>query len=315
MKDYLLSKEDEEPKLRDSLTPGTSEQAAPVPMVREAVQPPMAPPSMQSVPPLPVAKKPAPKLPGMPLDVTGDQLEQYLGRQKESLNKYGPEAQMDLQQKTLADRNSLGSRLTSGAKGFADALMMGVAGAGNPGWQREFENQQDRQAAEQMGTMQRAGELNTQRTATNMNIDRMDPKSAVSKSIQQSYAPLFEKLGYEPNAITSMSAANIENAVNLMAQFGGKQVEAMIKKYEMEIQNAQFQETKRHNRAEETTQAAESVLKGSKIPFIGPSHAQKVEAADTLAAQSSGAPYGLETERNGVTYRWSPSTQKYHKVQ
>jgi hypothetical protein len=30
---------------------------------------------------------------------------------------------------------------------------------------------------------------------------------------------------------------------------------------------------------------------------------------------SNAPPYGEVTERNGIQYKWSPVTQKYHKVQ
>lgn len=261
MPKYLL--QDEEPELLGDLTQGTSQQMAPAPIPQQQTlvkaPPPMAPPPMNSVPALPPQAPAAPpvKLPGMPDGISPQDFEGYLSAQKKSLDTFGPEAQMGLQKGIDNRRNSLGYKATEGLKGFADALMMGVAGAGNPNWQGQFTQQENQMANEQMNTLKAADEGNLRRTSTNMNIDRMNPQSALSKSLQDSYAPLFEKLGYPPEALARMSAANLESAMALMAQFGGKQVEAMIKKYEAEVAGAQFEETKRHNRAVEGSQEAD----------------------------------------------------------
>lgn len=292
MNGYMLDEED--PKLLNTLTPGTSQQQAP-PTIAPPV---MAPPPMAQVPQLPPVQAPPPqvppKLPGMPQGIGPNELEQYLAQQKQSLNKYGPEDVMATQQANDAQRNSLGSRATSGLKGLADAIMMGVAGQGNPGWQKQYEDQQNLQSKERMDALKEARSSNMQGIEANMSLDSKNAKSPLSKEKQESYGPLFEKLGYPPASIQTMSASDIDNAMNLMAQFGGKQVEAMIKKYELELQGAQFGEVMRHNRAAEENQAtgdkraaAESIIKGSNIPFIGPTHSQKVEATNYLASQAT----------------------------
>lgn len=209
------------------------------------------PPQMPALPPTtapiapkqplgPIAPLPQTKLPGMPESVSIPELEGYLGKQKESLNEYGPEAQMELQDETLDERNSLGSRATSGLKGFADSIMQGVAEAGNPGWQKQYEDRQDALAKERMDTLKSAGQANMQRAQSNMSIDAMNPKSELSKSKQQTYAPLFEKLGYPPDALAGMSAANIDNSLQLMTTYGGKEIEAQIKQNDLEIERARL---------------------------------------------------------------------------
>ncbi len=295
---------EEEPKLLGDLTPGASQQMAPMP---PPVAPPvMAPPAMNQVPPLPrqapaPVAAPSPQLPGMPPNVGLNDFEKYLNQNKQQINRFGPDDILAQQNQNDADRNSLSTRATSGLKGFADALMMGVAGAGNPGWQKDFENQKNLQASERMGALKDARGANIQGVESNMSLDKLNPGSELSKASQDTYAPLFEKLGYPADAISKMPAAGIENALTLMAQFGGKQVEAMIKKYEAEIAGSEFEETKRHNRAVEGNQAvgdkraaAETILKGSKIPFVGPSHAQKVEATNYLAGQTTEHPQANE---------------------
>ncbi len=248
---------DDDPQMLGDLTKGTSSQVAPAPI---APPPPQTinqdgkqyafspgqqgaltvqnqgvpPPSLLTAPP-PVAK--SIRLPGMPEGVGPDEIAAYLARQKGQLNKYGPEAQMALQQQLTDRQNSLGNRATEGLNGFGDALMMGVARAGNPGWQQQFQAKEQQNAENQMGALRGAGEANIKRTEAGMSLDRMDPKSDLSKSAQNTYAPLFQKLGYQPAAIRGMSSANIENALSLMTQFGGEQIKAEIQRMQFGLEN------------------------------------------------------------------------------
>lgn len=234
-------------------------------------------------------------LPGMPAGVTPDDLPTYLNKQRVSMNKYGPEEQMALQKSLTDRRNGLGYKVTSGAKGFADALMMGVARAGNPGFQQQFENQENLEGQQRMNTLQKANEGNLQRTQANMSLDTMDPSSALSKEAQNTYAPLFQKLGYPESALTNMSASKIENALSLMTQLGGAEIQAQIKEYELEIERARLQGTlgkqesdERLAKEKQRSDSAQTILKGSSIPFIGPSHSEKEEARKVLMDQVSG---------------------------
>lgn len=260
------------------------------------------------------------KLPGMPPDVTPTDLEGYLGTQKASLNKYGPEQQMELQNSLNERQNSLGYKAKEGLKGFGDAIMQGVAQAGNPGWQRSFQDQQQQFNQDQMSTLKGANDSNLKRTEANMSLDAMSDKSPLSQAKQQAYAPLMQKLGYEPSAIQGMSAANIDNALALYAQYGGKEAEAMIKQFEAQIaasqQATQFEETKRHNAEMENLQrqsgqrdAAESILRTDKKAsllnplswFGGLPGDQKKAATDTLAGQlDGGGAHEFKTEEEAA---------------
>lgn len=218
------------------LTPGTSRQVAPL----TASPPP--PPTMAAPAPLvPTASAaPAPaapvKLPGMPPDVSPDAIGGYLAQQRSKLNRFGPDQRLQLQDSLNQRQNSFGNRATSGLKGFADALMMGVARAGNPNWQGQYEANEQQFAKDQIDAFDAARSANTQEVESGMTLDRMDPSSDLSKQAQATYAPLFEKLGYQPSAVKNMSADKIESALSLMTQFGGMEIQAAIKQFEAEIE-------------------------------------------------------------------------------
>jgi hypothetical protein len=176
------------------------------------------------------------KLPGMPPNVTPDEIMPYLQSQKTQLNRFGPQQRMDVQNSLNERQNSLGYKLTDAGKGFADALMMGVARAGNPNWQGQFQQQEQQNAQNQIGALKDAGDLNTRQVESNMALDKMNPTSALSKEMQKTYAPLFQKLGYPTDKLNGMSAANIDSAMQLMAAYGGKEMEAAIKEFEAGIE-------------------------------------------------------------------------------
>jgi len=230
-----------------------------------------APAAMAPTPP------PVQKLPGMPPSVTVDDLTPYLAQNKAKTERFGPDSTINLQNSLNARQDSFANRATSGMKGFADALMMGVARAGNPGWQQAYDQSELQYGQNQMSALKDARDANFKQVESGMTIDRMDPNSPISRSSQQAYAPLVQKLGYPAEALRGMSAANIDNTLQLMAAYGGKEIEAMIKEYELAIErarlgqaNAKAQSEKEIAAENQRIQAAKD-LSGQKEPskFFG----------------------------------------------
>lgn len=314
------------PDLMDTLTQGTSTQNAPM-----TVQPP--PPTMAPPPAaapqqpaadmnVPAAPQTSPQLPGMPPSITPDKLAGYLNMQKQGLDKFGPEAQMQLQQALNARKGSMGYKIADAGKGFADALMQGVARAGNPGWQNQFESQQNQYAADQMNTLRGAQEGNIKNTEAKMTLDKMNPNSDLSRNSQESYGPLFEKLGYKPDKIKGMSASNIESALNLMTQYGGQEVQAKIKEFELQIERMRLAEAAGKNSADAEiqrqkvrTDAAKELLDKSKnarvlgipIPFTNDVSGKEEDAArKTLVDQLDGNEITPDVKAYSVKHGISP---------
>lgn len=274
MSGYLRSPQKED-ELLDGLTSGTSQQLLPVPTA-PAPAPVIAPPAPEAAP-APIPQKPPVQLPGMPPSVQPDELAGYLGKQRSAVNQYGADETMALQNQLNARQNSFGNKATSGLKGFADALMMGVARAGNPGWQGQYEDQERQYAQDQKSALKDARESNLKQTEAGMTLDRMDPSSELSKTKQDSYAPLFEKLGYPSDRLRNMSGADIDSALQLMAAYGGAEKQALIKEYEMEIERAKMAQVAGKVSSEQElarnkakTDAASEILKRSgNAKFLG----------------------------------------------
>lgn len=300
MNGYKLKDEE----LIDGLTPGTSEQVPPValaptpPMPTKPAPAPAIPPSpavVDSNPaPMP-APAMSPKLPGMPAGVSDTDIKGYLSGLRGKLGEYGASDMMKMREDLNRRRNSLGYKATEGLKGFADAIMMGVAGAGNPGFKSQFQSDERAYADANLQALKDARATNLQEVQAGIEIDKSDPGSPISKAAQASFGPLFQKLGYQPNSIKGLSAANIESALALMTQYGGKEIEAILRGQEMKLAVQQYEEAKRHNEELESLQAiddkraaAEEVLQQSSSlnPFRWK---QRAEAKDIISGLAGGA--------------------------
>ena len=189
-------------------------------------------------------------LPGMPPDVNPDEIEKYIQGQKQQINKYGPEQQLALQRQLTAQRTGLPHALISGAKGFSDALMQGVARAGSSGNQEAYENQTNELAKEQMGAMGRAGEQNMQQIGANRQVDMIDPKSTISKAYQASFAPVFQQMGIPSSQVAKMSGSQIETVAEISAKTLDYRMQQEMKKAMLDVQRMTAMGTIQNQQAE-----------------------------------------------------------------
>lgn len=220
---------EKEPELVDSLTPGSSQQMAP------PVIPPIAPVNQPIIQPTPKIV-PRGTLPGMPPSVTPDEISGYIRQNKMNMSKFGPQQQVDLQNALSNQRNSLGYKITDAGKGFADALMQGVARAGNPGWQQQFENQSNLEGQQQLDTLQKAHSQQAEDVKAGMSLDMSDPNSNISKTYRDSYAPIFAKMGYSPDSLKRMSASQIGTVAELGVKYADVQVQNELKMMGLRLQ-------------------------------------------------------------------------------
>lgn len=257
----------------------------------------------------------------------------YVNQQQAAIGKYGPEQQLAVEQAIRKGQNSPGSLVGQGLAGLGDAIMQGVGRTGNPGFLKGVQERQQAQGAQQLGAYQRAGTQNMQQVEAKQKLDAIDPKSGLSQSKQNDYAPLLSKLGYSKSAISNLSANGIDSAVSLMTQFGGKQIEMMIKQFELGLEAQKVKETGRHNVAEEGAKAEETAGKAAETIVKPPTFLDRILGNPTTQAQRGGAgnvlakqagveqapgavgPLGATTVKDGKSYTWSPVSGKYHPTE
>lgn len=197
----------------DTTTPVALTQTPPLPSA-----PPPTPPSMPPVAFNPLGSHPASYPPppvisqASTVPSSSDDTSNYLNQQKASLSTFGPEQQMAVQNAILQRQRSPGSLVGQGLAGLGDAIMQGVARAGNPGFLSALQNRQDRQGEAQMGTMEKAQAGKLAQTQENMKLDAKNPSSSLSKIAQNSERPTLKRLGWSDDQINKTSAETIVDA-------------------------------------------------------------------------------------------------------
>lgn len=167
----------------------------------------------------------------------------YINQQKSAYNQYGPEQQLALQQALAQKYGGLQGKGAVALGGLADALMQGVARAGNPDFMGKIQGAQQADIGRQTEALKESRTSNIQNVEEGQKLDAQNPKSALSKLTQDSYKPLMSRLGY--HELSGMSAAQIETVSKVAAEFGGKEMERLWQQARLAVeQNMKHQEMK-----------------------------------------------------------------------
>lgn len=217
------------------------------------VKSPPLPPQTAAAPPMPqpMAPKPAPvadpallaaksanrrPLPGMPADMTPETLKGYLDQKRSAIDKYSADKQYALEKGNLEGRRGLGMNVANAAATFADGVMQGVARAGNPGFARQISDRESGLDNEEASAFDRARTNTMAEVEAKQKVDYMDPTSTMSKTYQEAFSPIFAKMGYAPQSVMKMPAAQIANIATLGIQYEDAQSQQELKKAMLGIQ-------------------------------------------------------------------------------
>jgi hypothetical protein len=223
----------------------------------------------------------------------------YLNQQKNALNKYGPEQQLAVEQAIRKGQNSPGSLVGQGLAGLGDALMQGVARAGNPGYLKSVQERQEKQGQQQLGAMQNAGQQQMAQVEAKMKLDAIDPNSGLSKATQKSYTPILSQYGWSPSLIKQLSAQDMQQVSGLMSQYVGKNLEMHMKQLELSLTAQKQAEEARHNKSTEAATEESNVEKAQADVVKPPTSLLERIAGPFTGAQRAGAAKGL-AETAGV---------------
>ena len=214
--------------------------------IASAVPPPAAPLQMPQAPAAPMANP----MPGMPAGVTPDAWQQLLAQQTAQVNKYSPDQQFAQEQAGIKARTGLGAALSNGGARFADAIMQGVARAGNPGFEKQQTDQANQLAGEASGAIERARKGSMEQVEANQKIDMQDPQSPTSKAYQKAFSPIFAKMGYDPKAVMGMPASQINTVADLGVRYADAQTQMELKKAMIQVQTLTAQASIANNQSE-----------------------------------------------------------------
>jgi hypothetical protein len=224
-------------------------------------------------------------LPKQPTPGNTSDIENYLNDQKTQLDKYGPEQQKEVYDTLTKKYSGIGNQVALAAAGLADAIEQGVARAGEGHFMQNIQGREQQQIENAVNEYKNLNESQRQAVEDKMKMDTFNPGSSLSRAKQTTYAPLLLKLGYQPQQIGKMSSSDIENATNLAQQYGGKELENMVKQFEIQLQGKRLG-------FEEQKSQKELAQKGQEIAG---------NAAKTLVEQQAAHPFMGKTTGTEAT--------------
>lgn len=208
-----------------------------------------------------------------------------------------------------------------GRAGASIAQGLSAAGGAPQDYLGKFNEQSQREKENLAGIPEKVSGLGKESLTISQQLQSRDPSSPYSKVIQNSNRQLLKSMGAKDSDIAAMSAdavndvvghqVTLQDALERIKQEGTYQ-RGMLGVQEEAQKTRRAEAETRGKEAEKN--ALEEVTKGSKIPFVGPSHSQK-EAAFGKLGKLGGldkGPLGETTVRNGKTYIWSPTSGAYH---
>lgn len=292
-------------------TAGVIPPPPPMPMSMAGLPPPAAPMAVPRGTPPSMPPTPPGAMPG---------LEEIMGSARQAAGslygQYTPDRRNELYAALLQKQNGMGNAIGSTLAGVGDAIAHGYGRDQTSFLDKTLQGQKDttKEGLEAFDTGQKQ---TLGATAAGMDLQKMDPNSAISKISREAYAPLLTKLGYSADALSRMSGANVESAAKVAADYGGKEMENLYHQAQLIVEQSQQRaalglkkEEIQSNRLKEKVE--HPIL--SALPTAANAEADKIAGLGGSggggAAQTG--PYGAEIQKGGTTYVWSPITQKYH---
>ena len=311
--------------LRTSLTPDTASQmpvpepaptpapTAPTPSIPGANLPinvpaPVAPIKPTATTPVAPVRPAAPATPGTTLGGEMTSAEKLLGT--------GPNDRAALAQ--AMQKYIRGGQLGAGIAGIGDAIASGATlGKVNPRGLEATEERLTGTAKTGMENYDKQLQEREQVFQLAKEQQQEDPKSAYSQAWVAAANKILAPHGI--NIPVGMSAAQGEKLLGPLATVVDAQAKIALMKNEAQFRLMVEQMNAKTRQQEVKSAANKTILEGSKLPFVGPSHEEKQAAAAREAAiaggnaESTPAPHGDMVKQNGKTYKWDGT--QYQEVQ
>ncbi len=131
-----------------------------------------------------------------------DELDKYIQGQEEQVDKYGsPDAQKEVYDRVLQDRNSIPTNIGRSLSGIGDSIVQSVARAGNPGFAQRYEdklNKSDEIALQQNPALQK---MNLEQMQAKQGLEKVRPGSALNQAELPVLSATFKTMGIPDDQI------------------------------------------------------------------------------------------------------------------
>jgi hypothetical protein len=225
-------------------------------------------------------------------------LDSYIQGQEKGVDKFGPDKQAAVMDMIAKQNNSLGNRIGRGGSAFADAIMQGVARAGNPGFLKSYDDRQKTLADRAIEGGKSLNEQQQTGLKEKQGLEEMSPATPLGASNLPMLQSVAKMYGMSPSAVASLAKTNPKTAIDMLNKVGefatGKmkaEVEQELKILEIQVQQANAQAMQGIARSgkdieakKEQTEKDKAILgAGSPLnPFNPVTHQQKKAALSDL---------------------------------
>ncbi len=176
-------------------------------------------------------------------------LEGYIASQTAQIDKYGPEQEKAVMDSIVKGRGSLGRGVSHAGATFADALMQGVAGAGNPGFAKNLDENQARVDEMRLKEPQVEQAMNAQNMGAKEKLAGMTSSSPLGASMTAPLAAFFKRVGVPESEIPKMLAnpaaarGVVEPFAAVMTAEDKMKMETMLRQLELGQRDEQIRGT------------------------------------------------------------------------
>lgn len=255
---------------------------------KPAVAAPMAPhPSMPVTPP--------PQMPGFP-----DILKQAQSAGNAVYGDYTPEKRNELYAALLAKANGTPNAVGSTLASVGDAIARGY-GHDQTNFLDKTIAQDQASRKEGLEAFDTAQKGTMAATSAGMELQKMDPNSAVSKVTREAYAPMLAKLGYSPAAMAKMTGANVESVAKVAADLGGKEMENLFHQAQL-IVESQFHKAELGEKQAARQMDAAKIRAEHPITGMLPTEANKILDQQMTGSTTTQAQTPMTKTINGKTF-------------
>jgi len=260
------------------------------------------------------------------------QLPNYIQGQEQQIDKYGPDQQKAVMDMIQQQQGSLGNRLGSGLSGLADAFSR--AGGSQSDYKKSFDENELNREKMKADVLPQLQEMNAKNMGAKERLEGMtsstplgSSEAIAAKLVAKELFPgkteaEYNQLAQNPAALSKFypSQAAFLQAMEEKKATAEFRRESLVNQ-RMGLENAASNERTGHVEGSARVLESKGLLKRLEELLMGPDEGTKAlenivtsggtTGAGQAAPQAQG-PFGQTTVRNGITYKWSPISGKYH---
>lgn len=187
-----------------------------------------------------------------------DDLLPYIREQQGEMGRFGPDEQKAVMDSIYREQNSLGTKIGRAGSSFSDAIMQGVARAGNPGFRSAYDANLNEKHRMQAGVVPQLNQLNRANLKEKMALEGLSGSTPLGKSQAPALTQFLSSMGTPPDKIQEILKYP-QAARGVLDSYSAYMSNSEKAEIENDIKMIELQLSKDRNRiAEESNRSAEA---------------------------------------------------------